>query len=410
MGLLGIASGIGSAAAGYGVAQDISEAGANAANQMGQLATQLQGDTAFKGYGVTTGLGTSNVRPDGTTDIGVGPDANMMSQGQSNMAGGSAGLGNALMMNQMTGGMHPGFLEEAQGLQSMNSYNSAGGGAYSLFNSAAQGLGQSQGGALGASQQAMNRSMMDPARREQAIYDKSMAMQQPGLDAQRAQQQAREYAMGRGGVRGSQFGGTAEDAATARAQAQAQNEAAFQAMGQAQTEMMNQGALANMYGQLGQNAAGLQGQLGSQLNQAGLGNAQLGQQAGMNIANIEAQRAGLAQGQAGLQGQLAGQMFNQGLQGYQTSYLPMEQQMMAMQLGGQNADRYQSGQFTGANLAAQLGLGGIQTQANMEKAASELYGNIFGAGMNALGSMSGMLGGLGASNGGFLPQWLADIL
>ena len=410
MGLLGIASGIGSAAAAYGVAGDISQAGANAANQMGELAGQLQTDTGFKGYGVTTGLGTSNVRPDGTTNIGVGPDANMMASGQQGMAGGSAALGDAFMMNQMSGGFNPYVNENAQQLQNMNSYNSAGSGAYSLFNSAAQGLGQNQGGALAASQEAMNQSMGSTAARERSIYNRAMAMQQPALDAQRAQQQAREYAMGRGGVRGSQFGGTAEDAAMARAQAQASNEAAFQAMGQAQTEKMNQGALANMYGQLGQNAAGLQGQLGSQLNQAGLGNAQLGQAAGMNMSSIEAQRAQLGQSQASLAGQLGGQMFNQGLQGYQTSYLPMEQQMMAMQLGGQNADRFQSGQFTGANLAAQLGLGGIQTQANMEKAASELYGNVFGAGMNALGSMSGMLGGLGASNGGFLPQWLADIL
>ena len=231
------------------------------------------------------------------------------------------------------------------------------------------------GQAMGASQQAMQNAMQDTAGREQDIYNRTMAMQQPGLDAQRASQQAREFAQGRGGVRGSQFGGTAEDAATARAQAQAQNQASFQAMNQAQQEMMNQGALASQFGGMGL--------------QAGAQN----QNAANQLAQLGVQTKGMTDARLGMMGQLAQGAGQLGQNMYQTSFLPMQQQMAAMQLGGQNADRFQSGQFTGANLGAQLGLGGIQSQINAAKTGTELEGNIYAGAMNALSGMNqGLLG------------------
>jgi hypothetical protein len=164
--------------------------------------------------------------------------------------------------------------------------------------------------------QALANAGMDTTAREQEIYDRAMAMQNPALNRAQAAQQAREYAMGRGGVRGSQFGGTAEDAAMARARADASNTAAFQAMQQGQTEMMNQANMANGFSQMGQ-------------------------------AN------------------------------YQTSFLPMQQQMALLAQGGQDADRAQTGQLTGLQYLAQLGLGGAQVDVNAQKAASELQGNIY---------------------------------
>jgi hypothetical protein len=269
MSLWDAVQGAGAAAAGLAYAGEISDRGEGYASQMGDLAAQLQDDTKFTGYGVTTGLGTSTVGADGSTSFGVGPDQTMQNQAM-----------------QMMGGNNP---YQQYGIQ--------------------------------AAGNAMN---FDQAGREQDIYSRAMAMQQPMLDQQRAQGQAQEYAAGRGGVMGSQFGGSGEDAAMARAQAGAQNQAAFQAMGQAQNEMMNQGQLASQFGQLGN---------------------QYGQQ-------------GLAQ--------------------YQASFLPMQQQMNAMQIGQNNMNMAQSGQFTGAGYGAQLGLGGIQTQVNADKAASELYGNVLG--------------------------------
>jgi hypothetical protein len=212
---------------------------------------------------------------------------------------------------------------------------------------------------------------------------------------------AREAATGRRGLMGSQFGGTGEDAAMARAQAQAMNEASFQAMGQAQTEMMNQGQLAGQYGQLGQGYAGAQGNLAQGLGglgqgQAGLmqGNAQIQGNLSNQIGNLGMQNAQLGQSAtqinsniANMLGGLGGQQANFGLNQYQQSFMPMQQQMAMLGLGGQNADRAQTGQLTGANLASQLGLGGIQAQVNAETTAADLYAKLFGAGMDAVSGM-----------------------
>ena len=269
-GLFSLLGGLGSIAGGLDIADDIRASGAAAAGQMGDLAGQLQEDTAFKGYGVTTGLGTSTVGADGSTDFGVGQDQGMM---------------------------------------------------------------DASGNYMNASQAAMQNAMGDNSAREQEIYNKAMAMQNPMLDAQQASQQAREFAQGRGGIRGSQFGGTAEDAAMARARAQASNQASFQAMGQSQQEMMNQAQMANMFGGMGQNAFG-------------------------------------------------------------SSFMPMQQQANMMQVGQNNANMAQTGQITGANLGAQLGLGGIQSQVNADMAAANMYTGLFGSGMTALG-------GLGNADEGF---------
>jgi len=181
-------------------------------------------------------------------------------------------------------------------------------------------------GMYGQAQTALGQSLGDTAAREQEIFNRAMAMQNPALDRAQAAQQAREFAMGRGGVRGSQFGGTAEDAAMARARAEAANMASFQAMQQAQQEALNQANIGNIAGQLG-------------------------------------------------------------LQGYQTAFTPMQQQLNALQVGQQAANMAQTGQLTGAGYLAQLGLGGLQSQINAELAAAQLYGNLAGAGAEALGAI-----------------------
>ena len=249
-------------------AEDIRDYGATIAKDLDKLGgvndpnfNNLNQDSQFKGYGVTSNLGGSQVMPDGSVNLGVGQ--------------------NPMMQN------------------------------------AASQYGQS-------GLQAMANSMQNTAGREQDIYNRMMAMQNPALNRAQAAQQAREYAMGRGGVRGSQFGGTAEDAAMARARAEASNQASVAAMQQSQQEMMNQGQLAQAYGQM---------------------------------AN----------------------------QNYQTSFLPMQQQMALMQLGGNNADRSQTGQLTGLQYLAQLALGGSQVGVNAMKTASELEGNLYDSVLDNLG-------------------------
>lgn len=251
---------------GFNQASDIEDTGANIANQLNTLGNNLASNSAFQGYGVTSALGNSTVGANGSLNLGVGP--------------------NSAMQNQANGMM-------------------------------------------GASMQAMNNAMQSTAGREQDIYSRMMAMQNPQLNRAQAAQQAREYAMGRGGVRGSQFGGTAEDAAMARARAEASNSAAVSAMNQALAEQQQQVGMANTFGQLGQNQ-------------------------------------------------------------YQTSFLPMNQQMALLQLAGSDADRAQTGQLTGQGYLAQMGLGGLQTQVNALKAASELRGNVLDSLLDNTGGSGGL--------------------
>jgi hypothetical protein len=251
----GLLTGITSAAAiaaGLSQASNLSGYGSSLKGELTALGRELAANSAFKGYGVTSGLGNTTIGTDGSVNLGVEQ--------------------NGMFNNYAT--------------QAMNN-----------------------------SQTLMAQAMEDPAARQQAIYNQIMAAQNPQLNAMQAQQQAREMAMGRGGVRGSQFGGTAEDAAMARARVQGSNEAALGARQAAVNELAQMGALASQYGQLGQQA-------------------------------------------------------------YQTSFLPMQQQMQLLQIAGADADRAQTGQLTGQGYLAQLGLGGAQVDVNAKKAASELRGNI----------------------------------
>ena len=499
MSLFVLLAGAGRAAAGYQLAEDIRQTGRAGAAQIQELGRQLQDQAAFRGYGVQTGRGRSTISPTGSLNVGVGPESRMMQQGQNlfgnvgrvyaDAAGAIRGAVNPYQqqafgalsgaanpfMDQAAGGIGAaqGMLMDASGnplmgdaasaiqsglsnqnfaaanqLLQQGATNQAYGGAMGAQQGAMGGLAGQQAGALGASQQAMQQAMMDTAGREQQVFERAMALQEPGLQRAQAAQQAREFAMGRGGLRGSQFGGTAEDAAMARARAEATNQAAFQAMGQAQQEAMNRASMASQFGQLGTQAAGLRSNIGTAMGQLGAQQAQLAQEAGRGMGSLGTQQAQLAQsggqalGSLGTQqaqlgqsaastygnlaqqlgamgtqdfanqlargqamgtlgqqsaqlGQQAGGMLSDiaqsqgqlGLQGYSAAFTPLQQQLNALQVGQQAANMAQTGQLTGAGYGAQLGLGGIQSQINAEKAASELFGNLFGAGMTAIGSI-----------------------
>lgn len=335
-GLWNAIQGAGAAAGGLAYAGLISDRGQQYADQMGTLAGQLQNDAAFKGYGVKTGLANSTIGADGSLNLGIGQNEAL-----------------ANYANTMNQGATSAF-QQAQRMA--GAYNRWAGQASNMMN---QGYGQMAG------------AFDNIAGREQEIYNRAMAMQQPALDAQRASGNAAEYAAGRGGVMGSQFGGSGEDAAMARAQAQAQNQAAFQAMGQAQQEATNQANVGNqMFG------------AGAGYNQAGLGNAQLSQAGANTLAGI------------------GGQMGQLGQQGYANSYLGMQNQLQALQAAQSGANMAQTGQLTGTGYGAQLGLGGIQTAVNADKAASEMYGNIVAAMMNNANAGDGEQSWLGGLVGG----------
>jgi hypothetical protein len=261
---------------------------------MEQLGQDLNTDAQFQGYGVTTGLGTGQV--------GYDADGNF--------------------------GMDLGFTE--------------GGGVNTAAQSAAN-------AAFSAAQNAATQAATPVADRQNAIYNDIMATQNPELDRMQANQQAAEFARGRGGVRGSQFGGTAEDAAMARARAQSSNDAAFQAR---------------------------------------------------QMANDE----------RGMLGQLAGQMGGFGSQALSSAYTPMNQQLAAMKLGMDNADMAQTGQLTGLNYLAQMGLGGVDANVNAMHSANQLTGNLYGALLNNLGGTQGADGSAGSGLLGAIGGGLSDIL
>lgn len=261
-------------------------------NYMGQLGNDLNTGSQFQGYGVTSGLGSSTVGADGGINLGLGQYAN-----------------------------------------AQNAADAAYGAAQNFANQAAIPVGQAQND----------------------IYNSIMATQNPELNRMQAQQQANEYAMGRGGVRGSAYGGTAEDAAMARARAQASNDAAFRAR-----EMANQ--------------------------------------------------------ERGMLGQLAGQFGQYGNQSLQASYLPMDVQMKLLNQAQGTGTMSQTGQLTGQDYLAQLGLGGANANINAQHSANQLTGNLYNALLSNLGGTqgsngsagSGLLGGIGGAL--FGEDSLTDLL
>ena len=285
--------GAGTIAAALNTADQTRDMGQAMFQYMQDLGIDLNKDSQFQGYGVTTGLGTGQAGYDDQGNFGI--DLGIDGGPQNTSAAGAANA------------------------------------------------------AFGAAQNAATQAGIPIAERQNAIYNDIMATQRPELNRMQAQQQAQEYAMGRGGVRGTQFGGSAEDAAMARARAMASNDAAFQAR---------------------------------------------------QMANDE----------RGMLGQLAGQMGSFGSQALGASYLPMNQQMAAMELGMQNADMAQTGQLTGLNYLAQLGLGGVDANVNAMHSANQLTGNLYGALLNNLGGVQGTDGSAGSGLLGAIGGGLSDIL
>jgi hypothetical protein len=272
---------------------------------------------------------------------------------------------------------------------------------------------EADNGAFGqGAEQAMQSALADPTKRQEEIFGQLMGMQQPGLDAAQAQQQAREHAMGRGGVMGSQFGGTAEDAAMAKARAQASNEAALGAMKQADAERGMLGQMAAQFGQVGnQNYANKQSTADSYLNAA----AQQGQLGNTNFANEQSVKDSLLnassqQGQLGIQNyaneqstidslyNASSQQGQLGIQNYANEQNTIDSLYNASsqqgQLGNQNYQNMANYQNNLASQAAQYGqLGNNAINANAN------YGNM----LNSVGSSMGQLG-LDANQQSYLPM------
>jgi hypothetical protein len=145
---------------------------------------------------------------------------------------------------------------------------------------------------------------IDPAAREQEVYDRIRATQVGEEERQRLALEERLASQGRLGVQTAMFGGTPEQLALAKAQESAQNQASLMAMQQAQQERLQQAALAEQV--LGLGSGLFSGQLGMQQVQQGMGLSDLAAAYIPQAQALNMFQQGLAASELAQRGQLAG--------------------------------------------------------------------------------------------------------
>jgi len=187
--------------------------------------------------------------------------------------------------------------------------------------------------AFGLGGQFMEQSGMPTADRESAIYERIRAAQSPEEQRQQLALEERLAQQGRLGVRTGMFGGTPEQLAMSKAQAEAQNTAMLQAMQQAQREQAQQA-------QLGQTYTGLGGQMRQQDLAQQMGQQQLGM------------------------GMLGG------------AYMPQAQLLNVQQASQLYPQLQQQAQLFGAGQYGETMMTGIEAQLLAEQKAADLIGGI----------------------------------
>jgi hypothetical protein len=100
---------------------------------------------------------------------------------------------------------------------------------------------------FGGAQGFFNQAQVPTGQREQDVYKRIRATQQPEEQRQALALEERLANQGRLGVRSNLFGGTPEQLAMSQAQTQAQNQAMLMAMQQAQQEQMQQAQLGQSF-------------------------------------------------------------------------------------------------------------------------------------------------------------------
>ena len=240
--------------------------------------------------------------------------------------------------------------------------------------------------AFGLGSKFMQQLDTSTADREADIYERMRAVQRPEELRQQQAMQEQMFAQGRGGVRTEQYGGTPEQLAMYKAQAEAQNSAMLGAMGQAQAEQQQLAGLASQYTGLGSGLATQSQQMTNAQQAQALQALQGGQ--GLNLAERQQALAQQAQ-QASL-----------GSQYLQSSYAPQAALLSAMSpalnvAGMADVAKRQQGEY---NLEAQVA--NMQGKLGQQTGMANLYGGVYG----------GLLGGLGSIISGSgkdgKPWWL----
>ena len=218
-----------------------------------------------------------------------------------------------------------------------------------------------------------------------SIFDQIRATQQPEEERQRIALENRLAAQGRLGVSTAAYGGTPEQLAMEKAQAEARNNASYQAIQQADQLATSQQARAAQLGQMGLSAEQVQAQLDSegfgqqmQLGQSRLSEAQTQEALQSSVQQRQAQLAQLGLSADQIQNQLASEGFSQqmqmgqaGLQTAQTqSALQSEAQSRATQLQqlGLSAEQVQN-QLLSEGFSQDMALAGANLQAAQSQSA-----------------------------------------
>ena len=289
-----------------------------------------------------------------------------------------------------------------------------------------------------AGQSAAGLGSMNQVGRQQDIYNQLRAMQTPEEERQRLALEERLQAQGRGGIQTAQYGGTPEQLAMAKAQAEAQNQAGLMAMQQAGSEQDRayQQAL-GLSGQASQLAGmssdlqGAQQTRAAQLASLGMTGTEQTQAMGaerlrqlmalqqQDIGSATAQQQ-LQQGNLGLAGGLfdygtasamqPGQMTQQQLQLQAAmmgaGYAP-EDQMLRMLAGGTNVGQLADlGRREAAQQYAEANMSGLEGLLQSRQGSAELSQQYY----NALAALAGSQNQQGQSMtqqvGGFLSNLL----
>lgn len=397
--------------------------GLETAERMGQRA--LEG-TQFKPFGVTSDLANVQVGAQGDVNLGLsGQQQRLQNQllgGAGQMAGrlgagydprtgqvGRQAMGQAQQQIGQVGAYDPSIAAQRGAMgglfgQQLGQFGQPTGlegvtqaglmGAQQQFGRAGQPQDiqdlRSQYGSL--AMQAGQGLLTSPEQRQSDIYESIRATQRPEEERQALRMRENLLAQGRAGVRTADYGGTPEQLAMAKAQAEAQAGAALRAreMGMAEQQQGLQTAqtLTGM-------TSGLAG-LGSELETAGIGRgatlAGLGMQGaqmgrgfgqqdlqnlmalqGADIGAAQAQQA-LQQGRLGLGSGLFGlgqqaQMMPSQLRGadiqnmqalLSAGYIPQQQALNLLQAGMPAAEMSQRGQLSGTELQSKLGSQGLE--------------------------------------------------
>lgn len=334
--------------------QALGNVGEQALLQSSTLAQDLYNKGRFTPFAIRSNLGTTNVLETGSMGSYLGGQALTAQRAMFNRA-----------IADVTG--------DTEGASRAGLIGS------DLFSRAGRELDEPILGELGLAQAAnlantagigfMQQAQAPVAQREQQVFERIRAAQRPEEARRRLELEERLATQGRLGVATNLYGGTPEQLALSKAQAEAQNTAMLQAMQQARAEQAQAGALGQQFG-------ALSGTLAGQLQNL---------QAARQARGLELAQAGLGfmQGREALE---AAEL-QQSLGALKGALLPEAAQLNLAQQGLQAAKLRDASQQFRTGLFGEAGMTGIDALLASGLGQANLIGNV-GAGVLAAGAQS----------------------